>query len=154
MAKRWNPQSVVVVTADSEEVAGGNPLPVTLAAADLVVGRVKLTDGTDVVLVTTAGKLQVAVQADVAATATLANVASSATNVTLQASNTSRLWFTCHNDSSQVLYIKFGATASSTSFNIRLDSQMYYEMPGPLYTGIIDGIWVSANGSARVLELT
>lgn len=57
--KRRNPQSVTVLTADDEEVAGGNPLPVTLAAADLGIGRVKVWDGTDVALVSAAGGLNV-----------------------------------------------------------------------------------------------
>lgn len=88
------------------------------------------------------------------ASATLANVASSASNVTLQASNASRKGWYCFNDSTQVLYVKFGATASSSSFTVKLDAGAFYEMPVPVaYTGIIDGIWASANGNARVTEL-
>jgi hypothetical protein len=88
------------------------------------------------------------------ATATLANVNSSATNVTLQASNTARLGWACFNDSTAILYIKFGATASATSFTVKVAAGGFYEMPvAPVYTGIIDGIWASANGAARVTEL-
>lgn len=86
--------------------------------------------------------------------ATLANVASSASTLTLQASNASRRGWACFNDSTQVLYVKFGATASATSYTVKMAAGAYYEMPTtPLYTGIIDGIWASANGSARVTEL-
>jgi hypothetical protein len=88
------------------------------------------------------------------ATATLANVASSATNVTLQASNAARVGWTIYNDSTQVLYLKFGATASATSYTVQLGPGAFYEMPTIVYTGIIDGIWASANGNARVTELT
>lgn len=85
--------------------------------------------------------------------ATLANVASSATNVTLIASNTSRKAFHIFNDSTSALYIKFGATASTTSFTVKVLPAGYYESHTVCYTGIIDGIWDSANGSARITEL-
>ncbi len=89
-----------------------------------------------------------------AATATLANVSSSATNVTLQASNSSRRGLSIFNDSSDILYVKFGATASSTSFTVKMLPGSYYEMPTPVYTGIVDGIWSVATGSARMTEIT
>jgi hypothetical protein len=88
-----------------------------------------------------------------AATATLSNVASSATSVTVLASNTSRVGATVMNDSTQVLYLKMGATASATSFTVKMVAGAYYEVPFG-YTGVLDGIWASANGSARVTEIT
>lgn len=92
---------------------------------------------------------------DKASTATLANVSASTSSVTLQASNSARKGFTIHNDSSSVLYVKFGSTASSTSYTVKLVSDAYYELPTTsVYTGIITGIWVSATGSARCTELT
>jgi hypothetical protein len=86
-------------------------------------------------------------------TATLTNVTSSASNVTILASNTARKGATIFNDSTSAVYLKFGATASATSFTVKMASAAYFEVPFG-YTGIIDGIWVSANGSARVTELT
>jgi hypothetical protein len=86
-------------------------------------------------------------------TGTSSNVASSATNVTLLASNANRLGATIYNDSNKRLYLKLGATASATSFTQILFGQGYYEVPAN-YSGIIDGIWESANGSARITELT
>lgn len=88
-----------------------------------------------------------------APTATLSNVASSAASVTVLAANTGRLAAQIYNDSTQILYLKFGATASVTSFTVPLATNTYYEVPGG-YTGVIDGIWASANGNARVTELT
>lgn len=87
------------------------------------------------------------------ATGTSTNVASSATNVTLLASNSNRLGATIFNDSTQILFVKLGATASAASFTARLTSNGYYEVPFN-YTGIIDGIWANANGSARITEIT
>lgn len=89
-----------------------------------------------------------------ATAASLANVASSATNVTLKAANASRRGLAIFNDSEAVLYVKFGATASSSSFTVKIAAGGYYEMPQPIYVGIVDGIWASANGNARVTELT
>jgi len=91
----------------------------------------------------------------IASTATLTNVASSATSVTVLASNANRLGAMIFNDSTQVLFLKFGATASSSSYTTALGPGAYYELPtAHIYSGIIDGIWVSANGNARVTELT
>lgn len=89
----------------------------------------------------------------IASTATLSNVSSSASSVTVLAANSARVGGTIYNDSTQVVYLKFGATASTSSFTVKLAADTYYEIPGG-YTGIIDGIWASANGSARVTELT
>jgi len=91
-----------------------------------------------------------------AGTGTLSNVSDSATNVTVLAANSARLGCVIFNDSSAILYLKFGTTASTTSFTVKLLANDTYEMGGPhLYSGIIDGIWASApGGAARVTELT
>lgn len=95
-----------------------------------------------------------------AATATLANVAGSASSVTLIALNTARLGATIVNDSTAVLYIKYGSTASATSYNYVVAGSIggvgvTWEMPAsPRYTGIITGLWASATGNARTNELT
>lgn len=92
------------------------------------------------------------VQAARSTTATLANVISSVTSVTLQASNVNRKGLAIFNDSAAVLYVKFGATASTTSYTVQIGAGGYYELPQPCYTGVVDGIWASANGNARITE--
>lgn len=88
------------------------------------------------------------------ATATLSNVNDTNVSTTLLAANANRLGATIHNDSTAVLYVKFGATASTTSFTVKMVADAYYEVPF-WYTGRIDGIWASdASGAARVTELT
>lgn len=89
-----------------------------------------------------------------ASTATLSNVASSASSVSLLASNASRKQATFFNDSTQILYLKFGTTASATSYTVQIPSNGYYEIPVAIYTGAIDGIWAAANGNARITEMT
>jgi hypothetical protein len=88
-----------------------------------------------------------------AATATLSNVAGSASSVTLLALNAVRKGASIHNDSSAILYVKFGTTASTSSFTVKMVADAHYEVPFG-YTGRIDGIWASATGNARVTEMT
>jgi len=88
-------------------------------------------------------------------TATLTNVATSTASAQLLAANTSRRGVIIHNDSSGILYVKYGTTASATSFTYRLTSQATLELPtSPMYTGRIDGILDTGTGTARVTELT
>lgn len=95
------------------------------------------------------------VNQQVSATATTSNVASSATNVTLLSSNASRKGMMIQNDSTTILYLKYGTTASSTSYTVQMLPGSYYEMPeSRIYTGEVDGIWSTANGNARVTELS
>lgn len=91
-----------------------------------------------------------------ATTATVTTVAASASSVTLLAANNARKGATITNDSSAVLYVKFGATASTSSYTVTLAGSgaapfSYYEVPFG-YVGIIDGIWASATGNARITE--
>lgn len=86
-------------------------------------------------------------------TSALANVATSTTSATLLAANANRLGAMIHNDSTRNLYVKFGTTASNTSFTVLMPANSYYEVPFG-YTGRIDGILASQSGTARVTELT
>jgi hypothetical protein len=52
-----------------------------------------------------------------------------------------------------LLYVKCSSSASSTSCIVKVASMGYFEVPFG-YTGIVTGIWVSANGYARVTEVT
>lgn len=83
-------------------------------------------------------------------TSTVANVISSATNTTLFSAVASVNGRTIFNDSIAVVYVKFGVTASTTSYTVQIAANGYYEFPQPVYAGQVDGIWASANGNARV----
>lgn len=89
----------------------------------------------------------------VASSATLANVAGSASSVTLFSANANRRGGIIFNDSTAILYVKFGATASTTSFSYKLLAGATLEFPEPMYVGVVDGIWASATGSARNTEI-
>lgn len=89
-----------------------------------------------------------------ASASTLTNITGSATSVTVVPANANRRRVMLTNDSNQDLYLKFGATASITSYTVKIPAKGYFEFPDPIYTGIVDGIWSAANGAARVTELT
>lgn len=85
--------------------------------------------------------------------ATLTNVTSAASNTSLLSSNAAARARMCFNDSTATLYLKFGTTASTTSFTVAIPPGGYYEFPQPLYKGAVDGIWSAANGAARMTEM-
>lgn len=86
------------------------------------------------------------------ATATLSTTGGNASSVTVLASNANRLRAWLYNDSASACYMKFGATASSSSFTKRLLPNEFFPVEG--YTGVIDAIWDSAVGNMRATELT
>lgn len=85
----------------------------------------------------------------------VSSVAATAVNTTLIAANTARRGAMVFNDSATAtLFLKLGATASATSYTVQIPPNNYYELPSPVYTGIVDGIWSAAVGDARITELT
>jgi hypothetical protein len=85
--------------------------------------------------------------------ASYANVASSSSAaVNLAALNYNRKALTIWNDSTAVLYVKHGAGAASNSCTMPLAAGEVYELPLPIYTGLVTGRWASTNGVARVTE--
>lgn len=129
--------------------------------ANTVIGRLKkivaLLGGGLPAALSASGNLKVAVLegggSSASDTATLSNVTGATSSTTLLAANTSRLGAIIFNDSTARLFVKFGSTASDTSFTVRLDPLEYYEVPFS-YRGIITGIWSDALGAARMTELT
>ncbi len=91
-----------------------------------------------------------------AATGTKANVVAAITSTTILASNANRKGAIIYNDSTAILYLDLsGGTASATSYSVQIPANGYFEVPGPaIYTGLVTGIWVAANGNARVTEFS
>lgn len=82
------------------------------------------------------------------------SVTSSATAVSLLANNfANRKGATIYNESTSVLYVKFGSGATTASYALQMAPNTYYEVPFG-YGGAMTGIWVTANGFARVTEFT
>jgi len=91
-----------------------------------------------------------------AGTATSSNVAGSASSVTLLAANPMRVGFTMFNESTSIVYVKLGATASNASYTKQLLPNDFWSsaMLGFNYTGRIDAIWASGVGNMRVTEMS
>lgn len=85
-------------------------------------------------------------------TPTETNITMTGSSVTLFALNTARRNAMVFNDSGVIVYVKFGSTASATSFTVKMVDQAYYELPNPVYTGIVTAL--GASGVVRVTEVT
>lgn len=136
-------RQVIVGAAADGAAAAGNPV--------LIAGQ----DGSanvQTLLVDATGALLVTSTPTAATTSTLTNVAASATSVSLLVANTARIGAIIVNDGNARLYVKFGTTASLTSYTVQIPAGGYYEVPFG-YVGDIDGIWSTANGNARITEL-
>lgn len=149
-------ESYIQVAADST----GKKLQTfknTIGADEVHTEAVALTDTSGAAITT----LPVSIAATIttketrSATGTTSQVADTASSTTLLASNANRLGAAIQNDSSAVLYLKCGTTASATDYTARLVQYAYYEVPFN-YTGRIDGIWATdpGDGAARITEFT
>lgn len=73
----------------------------------------------------------------------------------LAASNTGRLGMSVFNSSDDDMFVMLGPGASTSQFSFKLISDAYYEVPFPVYTGVVTCVWrAGASGSAQVTELT
>lgn len=81
-------------------------------------------------------------------------VASTVGTVTLAASQTKRVSLSLYNASANPLFMKLGASATTASYTLMMVGSGYYELPRPIYNGIITGIWQTANGNCYVTETT
>ncbi len=135
--------SAVVLASDQSSI----PVAATLQAGSAVIGHVINDAGTASI-----GTVGITTSTTSALTSVGSNSSSSVTVLALNASRKGAMVF---NDSTAILYLKFGATASTTSFTVQIPANGYYELPGPsIYTGVLDGIWSATNGNARVTEIT
>lgn len=85
--------------------------------------------------------------------ATVTKIDASQSNTTLLVVNGDRKMATIYNNSTATLFIKYGATASATSFSLKIGAGDYLEFPYPCYTGQIDGFWDALNGNAMITEI-
>ena len=59
-----------------------------------------------------------------------------------------------YNRSVNPLFLKLGSGAKTTDFTVMLVASGYYEVPNPVYRGVITGVWGTADGDAQVMEGT
>ncbi len=90
-----------------------------------------------------------------ASVSNVTSVASSTSVVQLVALNSARRAFYAYNNATTDLYLKFGMGASSSSYSLILSAKGFYEMPTPIYPGIITGVWAgSPTGAVSLTELS
>ena len=86
---------------------------------------------------------------------TVTTVAVGAVSTTLLVANAARLGCMIFNDAASKLYVKLGAGASTANYTVRLDGFGYFELPFPVYTGIITAVRAAGPAaSVQVTELT
>jgi hypothetical protein len=84
----------------------------------------------------------------------ISNVAADTSSKTILASNSSRKSMMLYNDSSSAMYLAYSATASLSSYSVKISANTLFEMPpGVTYTGAMSAVWDTASGNARVTEL-
>jgi len=90
------------------------------------------------------------------ATSVVTSVNDSASSVTLLSSNAARLKYSVFNNSTEILYLKEGITASLTNFTVAIPPLAQYGFyESTSYTGRVDGIWANnSTGAALITEIT
>lgn len=83
-----------------------------------------------------------------------AAIANGGSLVLLLSGSATRAHASIFNHSVNTLHIRFGQPAAlPNTFDVKLTSASYYELPKPVYAGPIYGVWDAAGGFALVLEL-
>ncbi len=157
----------ILVDEFGNKITQANPLPTSAIVnlGDITIGSVaqgepntianawpvKVTDGTDTLDVNSDGSVNVKLPQ--ASANNITAITSSIFNQVFLVTNLSRIGATIYNESTQILFLKLGAGASSISYTVQMGPRTYFEAPYG-YTGQIDGLWQSADGFARVGELT
>lgn len=89
------------------------------------------------------------------ASSALTSVTAAASSTTLLAANLLRKQGVFMNDSSANLYLGLTSSAVSlTSYTVKIGAGGYFELPWPVYTGQVNGIWDAVSGAVRVTELS
>lgn len=81
-------------------------------------------------------------------TATIGSVAGTTSSVTLFSGTDHANGRVVYNNSSAVLYLAYGGSASTTNYTVQIASQGYFEAPVPVYAGVVSGAWASNAGTA------
>ena len=73
----------------------------------------------------------------------------------IKASNSNRTGLQIHNNGTANLYINLGTVAATDNYTDRpIEANAYWEMPFPIFTGNIYGIWDASNGYATITEFS
>lgn len=158
----WNIASITTgVVAGTTATALGKARDGVAGATDTGVASLHIRRDTPTALTPIAGDYELAQISSVgeqwvreypATTPTVTSVNDSASNQTLLSSSTTRKGFRLYNDSTQIAYVKYGATATSTDFTVKIfPESLHYE---DNYNGNVDCIWAAdGSGAMKVTSL-
>ena len=169
-----NAYTVLFDSSDTETGTGANPFTIdgTVTAnqgTPAVVGNawpILVTDGVDTAEVVNAAPgagafgLVVRVAGSISTTitqptiGTTTSVALSVVVATILASNAARLGAILWNDGAANAYVRLAAGATTALFTVRLANKSEWELPFPVYTGIITGITSAGAATMLATELT
>lgn len=169
-----NAYTVLFDSSDTETGTGANPFTIdgTVTAnqgTPAAVGNawpILVTDGVDTAEVVNAAPgagafgLVVRIAGTVVTTiaqptvGTTTSVALSTVVATILAANAARLGAIIWNDGNQNAYVRLAAGATTALFTVRLANKSEWELPFPVYTGIITGITSAATATVLATELT
>ncbi len=68
--------------------------------------------------------------------------------------NSSRRMASFYMHSEAEFFLKLGTGATTIDFAVKLGSGSYYELPLPIYTGSISGVFTKTTGSLHIAEWT
>jgi len=105
-----------------------------------------------VTLASDTGSLPVEITPAVSSTASPTRISITTSSATLLSANTNRIGAIIYNEGSAALFVKLGASASTTSYTVKLASGAFYVVP-EVYTGIIDGVTDTGTGAALATEI-
>lgn len=84
--------------------------------------------------------------------AVVTRVNASTSSVNLLIANATRKTVIFWNDSTSTASVKFGAGASPTDFTWKIGPQSGYELPMPVFVGIISAVWDAVSGAMQITE--
>lgn len=166
MADNVTYQAATIATPSPGEVIASDQVQVNGTQPIGQVQYVKLVDGTPNGTGAIPGDSVNGLDVDVtrsavpvASTATRSSVGGAIVDTALLAANAARKMAIIVNESDADLYVALGAAASLSDYTYFLPRQSggqksQLELPTPVYTGAIRGIWSSGVGNARITELT
>ena len=75
-------------------------------------------------------------------------------NILLMGADTTMRERLLFNHATATLYLKYGSVATESDYTIAIPPKSYFEFPTPIYTGRVDGRWVTASGWAQVTQIS
>jgi len=149
---------LLVASLDSKDYATEATLATRLSKADFetrinTLGQKTSALSTPVVLSSDQPAIAVNPTPVLVTTTTSTPVTVSTTVATIAALNTARKGLFIYNDSGRDVFVRLAAGATDSVFTLKMEKDDYYEMPQPIYTGVITAITDAGSGDILVTQL-